>query len=241
MVCAMTRLLLAFAALLLSAAPAAAAERRYSVTDFDRIVIEGPYVVRLTIGTSTTAVARGSQAALDRTSVDVQGQTLRIRRNRTSWSGTSGGQEGPLTIELTTRTLRSARVIGPGSLDVDRAAGLRVAMIVEGSGRLRAANLDADNLDIGLAGAGRIELAGTAETITADIQGTGDVDASGLRGETATITTTTTGEVAFNAVRAATVNAFGLGNVTVAGGADCTVRGPSADLVRCNSNPLDQR
>jgi hypothetical protein len=47
--------------------------------------------------------------------------------------------------------------------------------------------------------------------------------------------------VAFHVGRAATVNAFGLGNVTVAGGAACTVRGLSADLVRCAENPLDQR
>lgn len=241
MVGGMTRMFLALLALALSAVPAAAAERRYSVTDFDRIVVEGPYIVRLTVGTSTTAVASGSQAALDRASVDVQGQTLRIRRNRSSWAGGSGAQEGPLTIELTTRNLRSARLVGPASVDIDRAAGLRVTMIVEGSGRLRAANVEADNLEIGLAGSGRIELAGTAETITADIQGSGDVDASRLRGETATITTGTTGEVAFHTVRAATVNAFGLGNVTVAGGGDCTVRGPSADLVRCSSRPLNQR
>jgi len=117
----------------------------------------------------------------------------------------------------------------------------RVTMIVEGSGRLRATHVEADNLQIGLAGSGQIELSGTAEAVIADIQGTGDVDASQLRVENATITTGTTGEVAFHVVRAATVNAFGLGNVTVAGAADCTVRGLSADLVRCAENPLNQR
>ena len=238
MLVAMTRLLLPLLALLVAAAPAAAAERRYSVTDFERIVVEGPYIVRLSIGRSTTAVASGSQAALDRTTVDVQGQTLRIRRNRTNWSGnsTSGGQEGPLTIELTSRSLRSARVIGPGRLDIDRAEGLRVDLIVEGSGRLTATHVDADNLQIGLAGAGTIELAGAAESVTADIQGSGNVDAAQLRIENATVTTGTTGEVGLQVVRAATINAFGLGNVSVTGGADCTVRGPSADLVRCDSD-----
>lgn len=238
MVGGMTRTLLALAALILAAAPAAAAERRYSVTDFERVVVEGPYIVRLTVGRSSSASASGSQAALDRVSIDVSGQTLRIRRNRTSWVGTPGAQEGPLTIELATRILRSARLIGPASLDIDRAAGLRVDLIVEGSGRLRAANVAADNLSIGLAGSGRLEIAGTAETLSADIQGTGDVDASRLRAENATITAGTTGEVALQVVRAATISAYGLGNVVIAGRADCTVRGPSADLVRCAS---DQR
>jgi hypothetical protein len=238
MVDAMARMLLALLALFLSVSPAAAAERRYSVTDFERVVVEGPYVVRLSVGRSSSAVASGNQASLDRVAVDVQGQTLRIRRNRNSWAGASGAQEGPLNIELTTRILRSARVIGPGSLDIDRAAGLRVDLIVEGSGRLRAANVAADNLQIGLAGSGRIEIAGNVESMVADIQGTGDVEASRLRVENATITTGTTGEVALQVVRTATISAFGLGTVEVAGAADCTIRGPSADLVRCAS---DQR
>lgn len=231
----MTRSLIAFVLLIASAAPAAAAERRYSVTDFDRIVVEGPYIVRLSVGRSTSAVASGSQAALDRVSVDVSGQTLRIRRNRSSWGGNPGAQEGPLTIELVTRTLRSARLIGPASLDIDRAAGQRVDLIVEGSGRLRAANVAADNLSLGLAGSGRLEIAGTAEILNADIQGTGDVEASQLRADHATIIAGTTGEVTLQVGRVATVNAYGLGNVTVAGGADCTIRGPSADLVRCGT------
>jgi hypothetical protein len=233
----MIRVSLALLALLAAAAPVAAAERRYSVTDFERIVIEGPYIVRLSVGRSTTAIGTGSQAALDRTAVDVQGRTLRIRRNRTNWSGnsTSGGQDGPLTIDVTTGSLRSARVIGPGRLDIDRAEGLRVDLIVEGSGRLTATNVDADNLQIGLAGAGTIELAGAAESVIADIQGTGNVEASRLRVENATITTGTTGEVGLQVVRAATINAFGLGTVSVTGGAACTLRGPSADLGRCDS------
>src|SRR6187431_1946129 len=104
----MTRLLLAFVVLVATAAPAAAVERRYSVTDFDRIEVEGPYIVRLTTGRTTSAVANGSQAALDRATVNVSGGTLRIRRNRTTWTGEGGGQTSPLTIEVVTRTLRSA-------------------------------------------------------------------------------------------------------------------------------------
>ena len=240
MVPGMTRSLIALALLLAAAAaaPAAAAERRYAVSDFDRIVVEGPYIVRLSVGRATSAAASGSQAALDRASIDVTGQTLRIRRNRSSWGGNPGAQEGPLTIDVVTRNLRSARLIGPANLDIDRAAGLRVDLIVEGSGRLRAANVAADNLSLGLAGSGRLEVAGTAEVLNADIQGTGDVDASRLRAENATIIAGTTGEVALQVSRAATVTASGLGNVDISGGADCTIRGPSADLVRCAREPL---
>lgn len=241
MVVAMTRILLAFAALIAAASPAAAAERRYSVADFDRVVVEGPYIVRLTTGPATSARASGSRAALERMTIDVSGQTLRIRRSRSAWSGNPEAQEGPLTVELATRTIRSIRLIGPARFDVDRVEGLRVDLIVEGSGHLRATRVEADNLSLGLAGAGKIEVAGTAETLTADIQGTGDVDASALRARNATITTTTTGTVAARAERSAAVNALGLGEVTILGSPACTVRGANAGLVRCGSDQRQQR
>ncbi len=216
--------------------PAAAADRRFSVTDFDRIVVEGPYIVRLVTGRSSSASASGSQAALDRLSLDVSGQTLRIRRNRSYWGGNPGAQEGPLTIELATRNLRSARLVGPASLEAEGIRGLRVDLIVEGSGRLIATGVDADNLSIGLAGSGRFQLAGTAEAVTADLQGTGDLDAAALRAETLVITTTTTGTIRAAATRSASVTALGLGTVEIAGSPACTLRGPNADLVRCGSN-----
>src|SRR5690349_20556352 len=75
--------LLAFAA----AAPAAAAERHYSITDFDRVQVDGPYRVTLATGRSSAARAEGSTEALDHVSIDVQGGILRIRRNRSAWGG----------------------------------------------------------------------------------------------------------------------------------------------------------
>jgi hypothetical protein len=66
----------AFALLLLAplmAAPAHAAERGYSVTDFDRIRIDGPYRVTLTTGRSPGARAVGAQAAIEGVAVEVQG------------------------------------------------------------------------------------------------------------------------------------------------------------------------
>jgi hypothetical protein len=236
----MIRMLLTLA-LAAVAVPAAAADRIYSVTDFDRIVVEGPYIVRLTVGRATTARASGSQAALDRAAIDVTGRTLRIRRNQSAWGGNPGTQSGPLTVELTTRSLRSARLIGPGRLEIERAEGQRVDLTVEGSGHLRATAVTADELRLGLAGAGRLEVAGTAEDLTADVQGTGDLDGAGLRADRATITAVTTGRVALEVSDAVTVTALGIGEVEISGRAACIVRGANAGLVSCASGRLDSR
>jgi hypothetical protein len=237
----MIRILAAFLCLAALAAPAAAADRRYSVTDFDRIIVEGPYIVRLVVGPPSSAVATGSQEAIDRLTVDVQSQTLRIRRNRQGWGGRPGADLGSVTITLSTRNLRSARLIGPAALDVAGARGLNVDFIVEGSGRLRATGVAVDNLTLGLLGSGTLELAGTARAIRADFQGTGNVEGARLIAQGATVTTNTAGIVALNVVGPVTVHANGLGSVSVAGRPACTVDGPGVDQVRCPAPASDQR
>lgn len=235
MLAAMKRVLPAWIGLALLAAPASAAERTYSITDFDRVTVEGPYVVRLVTGRPTAARASGPQASIDRVIIDTQGQTLRIRPNRSAWGGNPGAQQGVLEITLSTRSLRSARVIGPGRLDIEGVEGLRVDLGLEGSGRLAATGVAADNLSLGLLGSGRIEVSGRARSVRADVQGSGDLAASALAAEDVIATTSTTGTVALAAGRTARINANGLGEVTVSGRPSCNVQGLGAGMVRCGA------
>lgn len=230
----MLRLLAAIAALV-AAVPASANERRYALPDFDRILVEGPFIVRVTTGRSTSAAAEGSREALEALSVEVQGTTLRIRRLRAALTGAPVRAVEPATITLTTRSLRVGRVLGSGQLEISGLAGQRIDLGVDGTGRLRASGIAADNLFVSLLGSGTLELAGTAETFSAGLQGSGSLLAPGLSVETATVTAVTTGDIAFTARRAATINANSLGQVTVGGTPACTVRGPGASEVRCGT------
>src|SRR4051812_26011733 len=206
---------LAAAAPAVAAAPAAAAERRYTVTDFDRIEVDGPFQVSLATGLASGARAVGSQAAIERLSVEVQGRTLRIRVNRSSWGGYPGDATGSVRIEATTRELRSGAVIGSGGLAIDRAKGLRVDLSVSGSGQLSLAHADTDSLVVGLLGAGRITAAGRTKQLKATIQGSGDFDGSALKADDANITSDTAGTVRAAAVRTAKVRAVGPGDVEI--------------------------
>jgi hypothetical protein len=232
----MIRIMLALLGVAALAAPASAADRRYSVGDFDRVIVEGPYSVRLVVGAPSSAVASGTGAGLDRLTVDVQGQTLRIRRNRSAWGGAPGADLGPVTIRLATRNLRSARLIGPAVLEVDGVRGLNVLLAVEGSGRIRAANVAADNLSLALLGSGGLDIAGTAKALRGDFQGTGNVEASRLIAQSATVNTNTAGTVALTVNGAASVTANGLGEVAILGRAACTVAGLGAAQVRCGAS-----
>ena len=233
----MIRIIAALATLLALAAPAWAVDRRFSVTDFDRVIVEGAYRVRLVVGRSTSAVARGTRDAIEGVSVDVQGRTLRIRRNRDPLGGNRNAAPGSLDIELTTRDLRSLRLVGPGQAEVRGASGLNVDFSVEGSGALKVIGVEADNLSLGLIGSGRIEIAGTARRLRADFLGTGDIAGRELVARDATISTNTVGAVALTVNGPVTVNAHGVGDVAIFGRPTCTLRG--AGQVRCPAS--DQR
>lgn len=230
----MTRILpLALLVFAAAADPAAAAERDYAVTDFDRVQVEGPYQVTLLTGLNSGARAEGSAEALDRIAVDVQGKTLRVRRNRSAWGGYPGERTGPVKVALTTRDLRAAAVIGSGGLDIDRAKGLRVDLSVSGSGRLAVAAVDADNLVVGLLGSGRITLAGRARQLKATIQGSGDLVAAALRAEDAQITSDTAGTVAVAVARTAKLTVNGPGDVEITGNPSCTIEAKGSGSILC--------
>lgn len=237
----MKQAVLLFLASLVAAAPAAAAERRYPVTDFDRVIVDGPFVVRLVPARTSSATASGDRRALDALIVDSQGQTLRIRRASGGWGGYPGEETGgaPVTIELATRNLRSARLIGPGRFEIEGARGMEVELVVEGGGHLRATGIAADEVTLGLVGSGRLQAAGSAEAVTILAQGTGDLDAGMLAAENLRVDSTGAGTVTAAASETATINANGVGTVQVIGRPECTLRGTAAGLVRCGRS--DQR
>jgi hypothetical protein len=223
----------AFLAFALAAAPAGAAERTYPVTDFDTIRVEGPFQVVLATGLATRVQASGSPQALERLSVAVEGRTLRITVNRSAWGGYPGQSPGPVRIAASTRDLARASVLGAGSLDIDKARGLRLDLAVGGSGSLSVHALDADNLVVGLVGSGRIALGGHARQMRATIQGSGDLDAARLRADNLLLGADTAGTIIFGSARTAKVTATGAGDVTIGGTPACTVDHKGAGSVRC--------
>ena len=214
---------LAFVALL--ATPAAAAERRYSVTDFDRIQVEGPFRVTLTTGKGASAVASGDPQAIERVSIEVQSRLLKIRPNRSAWGGYPGQDAGAVSLAITTPALRGATVIGSGTLNIDKAKAMKFDAALSGSGRIGIGSVEADMLNLGLVGADTLG--------RATISGSGDLDAAGLRSEDAEISADTSGRIALTVRRSAKVTTTGAGEVTIGGTPACTVANRGVGIVRC--------
>jgi hypothetical protein len=94
-------------------------------------------------------------------------------------------------------------------------------------------NVEADNLIIGLAGSGKIRIAGKAKQLRASVQGSGTLEGAGLKADDANIVANTDGTVTLAATRAATIRAAGSGEVVVLGMPACTVDVQGTGLVTC--------
>lgn len=219
--------------LVCASAPALAADRTYSVTSFDRIRVEGPFVVTVTTGKGVSAKATGTPDAFERVQVRVDGRTLLVRPNMSGWGGYPGRQSTPARIILTTPELHTAALLGSGSLDVDRMKGARATLSVEGSGRMRVAQVDVDNISLAISGSGGIEIAGRAKMGVALARGAAEIRAGDLSIADLTLTTESAGAVTMKAMRSARVTATGLGPVQVGGTAACEVKKRGAGPIVC--------
>lgn len=220
----MRNLALAIAALL-SAAPAAAAERNYSVTSFDRIRIDGPYQVQLRTNVAPYARATGSQASLDGVSIKVEGRTLIVRADTSgAWGGYPGEGRGPVTIAVGTHDLSTVWLNGAGAVMIDKVRGLSFDLAIQGSGVARIDTADVDQMKIGMSGAGSARLGGRAAKLTATIRGTSSLDVEALAVKDAVIGAEGPTMIRANVTGTAKVDALGLASVTLGGTPSCILK-----------------
>lgn len=223
---------LAFLALAACPAVASAAERTYSIADFERIRVVGPFRVDLITDRMTTARAKGTPDALDRVRLDVQGRTLFVRLDRSNF-GTPDSMTPPAVITIRAPAVREASIAGSGLLSVSGMKGLRVSAIVEGSGSLSVTNVDADRMDVGVIGTGVASLSGKVRSASVTARGAASVKASALQSDDLSVTWESAGDGAFAARRTAKVTSIGTGNVAVTGNAACTVTNAGNGEVAC--------
>ncbi|KQM49213.1 hypothetical protein ASE69_10525 [Sphingomonas sp. Leaf208] len=223
------------ASLLLSSpafAQSSATSRTVSVGSFDRVRVEGPFEVRVTIG-SPRATITGPRGADDVT-VRVDGTTLSVRKGTDGWGEQprSGGA-GPTVVTLSTPELTSASVAAGGRLTIAKMRGMRVDVTVSGNGSLALAAADTDQLNATLIGTGQMTLAGRAARARLVTSGPGAIDASGLAVNDLTVHLDGVGETKAAARYTAQVTNSGLGTVTITGNAKCRVDAAAGGPVVC--------
>lgn len=216
------RTILALFFILVAASPLYAAQRNYTVTDFTRVRVEGPFAVTLATNVAPFARAVGSQRALDRVSLKVEGRTLVIKVDRSAWGAGTDEQVGPVTIAVGTHDLEQAALVGPGSLSIDRVRGLNFALSSFGSGAASIGTVGVDRLRVMLEGSGSARVAGAAKAFDASLNGPGLIDAAALTAKDATLSAMGPASLRALVTNSAKINATGTATITLDGGAACT-------------------
>jgi hypothetical protein len=219
----------------LAAAPANAATRNFGVSGFDRIRVDGPFKVKLATGVAPFATASGgSPAALDSVTIDVQGRTLVVRSNRSSWSGYPGETKGPVEISIGTHDLTAAYLNGSGTLAIDKAKGLSFELSVQGAGSASIGSVAVDQLKVGISGTASATIAGTAPKLTAIVRGISALDASRLVSKDAVIGAQGSATVRANVSNSVKIDVQGPATIELAGKPACTVKSAgSASISGC--------
>lgn len=215
---------LALIAACAAAAPAGAATRNFGVSGFDRIRVDGPFKVSLKVGVAPFAVATGSTTAVDAVAIEVNGRTLVVRGNRSSWGGYPGEAKGPVEISIGTHELTAAWLNGAGSLAIDKAKGLSFDLSVQGAGTASIGAVAVDQLKISLSGTASASIAGSAPRLTAIVRGISTLDAPGLTTKDATIGAQGPATVRLTVTDTAKVDAQGAAAVALTGNPACIVK-----------------
>lgn len=215
-------------------APADAATRNFSVTGFDRIRIDGPFAVKLTTNVAPFARASGSPAALDSVSIEVQGRTLVVRTNQSSWKSDSRHAHGPVEIAVGTHDLATAWINGSGALAVDKVRGASFDMSIHGSGTAQIGGISVDTLKLGLSGTASAVVGGKSGIVTAIVRGASALDGSALTVKNATLGAEGAALIRLRATDTAKITAQGPATVHMEGGAACIIKaGGSAEVTGC--------
>ena len=222
----------AVAAALIAAAPAAAAERDFTVGNFTELGVVGPYDVTVTSGKAPGVRAYGDAADLDQLKVEVRSGRLEIGpRDRKTWRLLHLSKPGKL--QVTVPSLTGVGLAGSGDVVVDRLRGGRVSLDVAGSGNLNVGVIDGRAAKLSIAGSGDIMAAGHCDSADLSVAGSGDIRAGGLKCQTASVSVAGSGDVSVNASRTAKVSIMGSGDVTVTGGARCDISKMGSGDVHC--------
>lgn len=221
------------AAAVLAATQAQAAERRFTVTNFEAIEVAGPFDVVVNVGKAVSVRAEGEQKDLDRLEVKVQGRELSIgtirERNWFNWSKSS-----PVKVYVTVPALKEVSLSGSGDLSVDRVKADDFEASLAGSGDLSIGSLAAGKAEFSIAGSGDVTVgSGTCRSAEASIAGSGDINIAGLRCQTLEVDIAGSGGVKAHATQAANVSIMGSGDVVVTGGARCSTSKMGSGSVRC--------
>ena len=179
------------ATLLAFPAMAATKTETREVKTFSKIELRGSADIMLEAGKAQSLTLSGSEKKLARVKTFVEGDTLIIEQKGRSWSG-----EG-LDITINVKALNS--------------------LVVEGAADATLNNIQSDDFELMIAGAGDVDITGTCNEADMDIAGAGDVNARKFKCKSVDVTINGAGDAEVYATESVKATINGVGDVTIYG------------------------
>jgi hypothetical protein len=219
------------AMLVLATTSASAADQRFSIGNYNELIVEGDIVVNLETGKAPSAKAQGPRDKLGALRVERQGNVLRIRS-----VGLQSGQsdKGPVTIAVTGRDIKRIALIGSGRINATALNADTARVELRGSGTIDVANLKAFRFVIMIAGNGRVNVAkGEVVNTELAIDGGANVISAGLVTQNLKLVQNGPASTLMTVSNNAEINNTGAGSITIEGNGTCQVRKAGSATINC--------
>lgn len=217
--------------MLVAASAAPAAERKFAVAGFDSVRISDIDAVDIVTGGSTAVVASGDSAELDRLDVNVVGGVLEVAPR-----GGAAIVAPPVRarLRIAVPMINHLAVRGGGTAHVNRVAAPGFTASLAGPGRIDIAVVDSQSAAFSTSGSGSISAAGRCDNARAMSTGSGLIDLSRLACAALIADTGGSGDISARASATAKLTITGAGNISVSGGAKCTVSAIGSGKAICS-------
>ena len=214
-----------------AAASVSAADQRFSIGNYDELIVEGDVIVNLESGKGPSAKAKGPSDKLGALRVERQGNVLRIRS-----VGLQRGQsdKGPVTIAVTGRNIKRLALIGSGRINATALTADTMRIELRGSGSVDVASLKAFKLISMIAGNGRLTIA-KADVVNTElaIDGSANFISAGFVTQNLKLVHNGPASTLMTVSNNAEINNTGAGSITIEGNGTCDVRKAGSATINC--------
>ena len=179
-----------------------------SLESFNAVAISGGFEVVLQSGSKEEIKIETSGVDADKVETRVENNTLKVGMKRGSYNNAK------IKLTITYEDLTS--IVNSGSSDIVATSTLKgseFSCVTSGSGDFKG-SFDVSDLSVVISGSGDFKMSGTATNQSYVISGSGDIHASDLKGQTADIKISGSGDVALHIDGSIKQKISGSGNVT---------------------------
>ncbi|WP_422345568.1 GIN domain-containing protein [Parasphingorhabdus sp.] len=223
-------LLLSLAAI---AAPAQAAERKYSISSFEDVRIIGNINVFITTDRGVSASAEAAdRETLDRVELNKSGKQLIVSVKPKASQDGRFSEDEPVAVRLSSYVIKSITHSGSGTVSLDKLGGRDPKARINGFGVLTINAVDGDTLDLVMNGGGQMVIAGRATKGQITMLGSSILDGSQLTLETLDLTQRGPASSHVLVEKEVTISNSGTGRIQIDGRPNCSVKsGGSAQII----------